>query len=95
MPTSKMTTHLIDRGALYRMIARVRRGLVQYIRRRPSQLHPVSLESQITYPGLILSIVILYKQCQILNFPKQSSFDLYILHFGCLRKLELLYRSGV
>lgn len=92
---SKTTFHLIDIRTLHRMIGRIRRRLIQNIRRRFSQLHPISLKSQITHPRNIVSIIILHKQRQTLHLSKQGSLNLYILDFRGLGEVELLGRRQV
>ena len=95
MPTTKTATHLIDVRTLHSMISRIRSRLIQNIRWRLAELHPIPFESQITHPRDIISIIILHKKRQILNLAKKCSLDLDILNLWGLREAEFLRGSQV
>jgi len=95
MTTPKTAPHLIHIRALQRMIRRVCSSLIENIGRGQSQLHPVSLEPQITDPRYIISVIILHKQRQALHLAKESSLDRDILDFRGLGKAKFLSGSEI
>lgn len=75
------------------MIARIRRCLIQDIRRRPAQLHPLTLEAQIRQPRDILiavAKVVGEEQRQALHPAKLGALDGQLLHLGGTAELEFL-----
>jgi len=93
--TPKTAPHLIHIRALQCMIRRICCSLVQNVGRRLAQLHPISLEPQITDPRNIISVIILHKQRQALHLAKERSFDRNILDLRGLRKAKFLSGSKI
>ena len=88
-----MAPHLIDRCALHGMIAGVRSRLVEDIRRCSAELHPLSLEAQISDPGdvfLPVTKIVRKEESQPLYFAEARSFDGQLLDVRRLRQLKLL-----
>ena len=92
---TKPASHLVHTRPLNLMIIRIRSRFVQNIRRRPPQLHPITLKAQIAHPTNIIPIIILHKQCQALYLPEQRSLDSNILNLRGLRQGEFLGGSEV
>ena len=61
------------------MILRVRRFLIEHLKRLPIQFRNLSLESDPIQPRKIVPIIILQKQRQIVSIPKLRPLDLQLL----------------
>lgn len=80
------------------MITGIRRRLVDDIRRRAPQLHPLALEPQVAHArDLLVAIpkVLRHEQRQPLDFPELGAFDGELLHLGGLRQLKHLVANTV
>ena len=58
------------------MILRVRRFLIQHLKRLPIQLGKLPLESDPMHPRNIIAVIVLQKQRQIVRVPKFGPLDL-------------------
>ena len=97
MPPSTHSTPLPNPRHHF-MILRVRRLLIENLKRLPIQLRKLSLESNPIQPCNIIPVVILQKQRQIVRIPKLRPLHLQLLDViglrdgKSLRRLEI--RSG-
>ena len=58
------------------MILRIRRLLIQHLKRLPIQLGKLPLEPDPKHPRHIIPVIILHKQRQIIRVPKLDPLDL-------------------
>lgn len=82
MSTTEPASHLQARRALNSMVRWVRSCLIKYFLRCSSQLHPLSLQSQISNSRdilLAISVVVCEKECNVLDLAKQGTLYRYVL----------------
>lgn len=77
------------------MILRIRRLLIQHLKRLPIQLRKLSLEPNPIQPRDIVPVIILHKQRQVVRIPKLSPLHLQLLDIVRLRDGESLRRLEV
>jgi len=88
-----MTPHLIHIRPLDLVITRIRRRLVQNIRRRATKLHPLPPKAYIPQPRDVLvavAKVVRKEQTQPSHGAELGPFYVELLHFGRLRQLKRL-----
>ena len=78
MPSPTHST-LLPNPRHHFMIPRVRRFLIEHLKRLPIQFRKLSLESDPVQPRNIVPIIILQKQCQTVSIPKLRPLDLQLL----------------
>ena len=88
-----MTPHRVHIRPLDLMITRIRRGLVQDIRRRPAQLHPLAPETNVPQPRDVLipiAKVVREEQAQPPYSAELGPLDGQLLHLGRAREFKRL-----
>lgn len=93
LPSPDPAANIIHPRPLDLVITRIRRRLVQNIRRCPPQLHPLALEPHIRHPRLVLvpvTEIILEEQRQALDAPEEAPLDGDLLDLPRARELEFL-----
>ena len=78
MPSSTHSTPLTNPRHHF-MILRVRRFLIQHLKRLPIQLGKLALEPNPMHPRNIIPVIVLQKQRQIVRIPKLRPLDLQLL----------------
>lgn len=94
MPSTTHSTPLPNSRHQF-MILRIRRLLIQHLKRLPVQLCKLSLEPNPIQPRNIIPVIVFHKQRQVVRIPKLSPLHLQLLDIVGLRDGESLRRLEV